>query len=346
MKKILLIDDDQDTHVLMRMILQSAGYSLISAYDGADGLVKSKETNPDFIILDYLMPEKDGLETLNEIKNNPDYEQMRNIPIIMLTAVNQSPKTREQLLGAGLHACLEKPFGSKELLNIIDNTFVANKIRIRNERLQFLIESSRNFMENLLESCPVAIFTTDNLGRITYASRAVNTIFGLKVADILEQNLFEVLKLKRNIVVGFKQDSAVSYFEETAKTNTGKNVVMGFTVSALFDCEENQIGYLVVGQDLSDQKRLERELLEKERLTAITESLATINHQINNPLTPILGNVQLLLKDTSRWDAGIVKKLEVIKSNAAKISEIIKKFNQLSEPIRKKYYDDINMLDI
>jgi PAS domain S-box-containing protein len=292
------------------------------------------------------MPEKDGLETFHEIRNNPEYEQVRNIPVIMLTAVNQSRKIREQLLGAGLHACLEKPFGSKELLNIIDNTFVANKIRIRNERLQFLIESSRNFMENLLESCPVAIFTTDNFGRITYASKAVNTIFGLKPADIQEQRLFDVLKLRHDIVIGFRGDREVSYFEEPAKTRSGESVVMGFTVSALFDRDENQIGSLVVGQDLTDRKRLERELLEKERLTAITESLATINHQINNPLTPILGNVQLLLKDRNSMDSASVRKLNIIKNNARKISEIIKKFNRLSEPIRKKYYDDINMLEI
>ena len=91
---------------------------------------------------------------------------------------------------------------------------------------------------------------------------------------------------------------------------------------------------------------MEQELLEKERLTAITESLATINHQINNPLTPILGNVQLLLKDRNQMDSRHVKKLDVIKNNATKISEIIKKFNRLSEPIRQRYYDDINMLDI
>ena len=103
---------------------------------------------------------------------------------------------------------------------------------------------------------------------------------------------------------------------------------------------------MVVGQDLSDHKRLEKELLEKKRLEAITESLATINHQINNPLTPILGNLQLIRRDENIRSNNLLEKLDIIESNAKRILKIIQKFNQISKPVIKKYYGETNIIDL
>ena len=83
-KKILLIDDDPDLLNAVKMILESKNYSVAAAYGGIEGLEKAKTENPDLIVLDVMMPDKDGYVVCKELKSDP---QLSNIPVILLTAV-------------------------------------------------------------------------------------------------------------------------------------------------------------------------------------------------------------------------------------------------------------------
>jgi len=83
--KVLLVDDDPDFVEATKLILEKkGGYSVVVAYDGNEGLEKCKEENPDIIVLDVMMPEKDGYEMCADLKAD---KKLSNIPIILLTAV-------------------------------------------------------------------------------------------------------------------------------------------------------------------------------------------------------------------------------------------------------------------
>jgi PAS domain S-box-containing protein len=349
-KKILLIDDDKDIHEHIRIIMEKAGYQFSSAYNGNDGLEKIISENPDLIILDYLMPEKNGSETYSEFLTNSRYHNYRNIPVIMLTAMSQSQDDINRFLRSGLNAYLEKPFGHKELLNIIENTFVLNEIRLRNNELKKATENAKNFLENLIASCPIAIITTTTKGVITFFSKGAEHILGYRSDEMLGNSLSSIMASNNAFHLAMLRDvdpfTPMITKEIYFKSKYSKEIPMGITYSCLKDHNETVMGLLIVGQDLTNQKRLEKEIVEKERLTAITEALATINHQINNPLTPILGNLQLLRKDKDKFQGRHARKLEIIEVNAKKIFDIIQKFNQIAKPIRKEYYGDSNMLEI
>lgn len=83
-KRILVVDDEPDFASIVQTNLKKAGYEVEIAYDGVEALAKVKANPPDCIVLDVMMPEKDGYEVCAELKKSPKYE---NIPIIMLTAV-------------------------------------------------------------------------------------------------------------------------------------------------------------------------------------------------------------------------------------------------------------------
>jgi len=83
-KKILLIDDDPDLVNAVRMILESKNYKVAAAFGGVEGLEKAKTENPDLIVLDVMMPDKDGYTVCKELKSDP---RLRRIPVILLTAV-------------------------------------------------------------------------------------------------------------------------------------------------------------------------------------------------------------------------------------------------------------------
>jgi CheY-like chemotaxis protein len=84
---ILIIDDDPDITKAMRTILESQGYEVRNAVDGAEGMNRLKEAKPDLIILDVMMrTSQEGFELSRELKHNVQY---KDIPILMLTAVKQ-----------------------------------------------------------------------------------------------------------------------------------------------------------------------------------------------------------------------------------------------------------------
>jgi len=91
-KTILVVDDDPHFVEAVKVILADAGYAVETAFDGTEGGVKVAECNPDLVILDVMMPGKDGFELCSELKNDP---QRSAIPIIMLTAVAENiPRSR------------------------------------------------------------------------------------------------------------------------------------------------------------------------------------------------------------------------------------------------------------
>ena len=83
-KRILVVDDEPDLVMMVRKNLEKAGYKVEVAYNGVEAMEKVKANPPDAIVLDVMMPEKDGYEVCAELKHDDKYQ---DIPIVMLTAV-------------------------------------------------------------------------------------------------------------------------------------------------------------------------------------------------------------------------------------------------------------------
>jgi two-component system alkaline phosphatase synthesis response regulator PhoP len=83
-KRILVVDDEPDFCAIVQGNLEKEGFEVEVAYDGNEGLAKVKANPPDAIVLDVMMPEKDGYAVCKEIKED---QKLADIPIIMLTAV-------------------------------------------------------------------------------------------------------------------------------------------------------------------------------------------------------------------------------------------------------------------
>ncbi|MEW5797106.1 MAG: histidine kinase dimerization/phospho-acceptor domain-containing protein [Candidatus Zixiibacteriota bacterium] len=91
---------------------------------------------------------------------------------------------------------------------------------------------------------------------------------------------------------------------------------------------------------------LPKELVERERMAAINETAVTVNHEINNPLTAILGNVQLLLMHRKDLDAEVRNKLSVIEESASKIKDVTQKLLRLTSSRTAEYVPGTGMLDL
>jgi DNA-binding response OmpR family regulator len=115
--RILLIDDDRDFVEATAVVLASA-YQVDVAYDGADGLRQARQSRPDLIILDVIMPGQDGFQVCRQIGADPS---LADVPVILLTSLPNGvnpPATPDETLPAATY--LEKPLRPAELLRQVN----------------------------------------------------------------------------------------------------------------------------------------------------------------------------------------------------------------------------------
>jgi len=112
MKKILVVDDDKDLVKVIKTALEIKGFEVVVAYEGEEAFQKLKAASADLIILDILMPKLNGLEVLQRIRENPDFNP---IPVILLT-VKDGNEDMMKGYKFGADYYLSKPFKMEELL--------------------------------------------------------------------------------------------------------------------------------------------------------------------------------------------------------------------------------------
>ncbi len=116
-KTILCVDDSNSTRRMLTHTLKGAGYEVIEAVDGQEGLDKAKTKTVDMVITDEIMPHMNGLVLLKNLRAMPAYE---NVPILMLTTESGSDMKSEGK-AAGANGWIVKPYDPAQLLEVIKN---------------------------------------------------------------------------------------------------------------------------------------------------------------------------------------------------------------------------------
>jgi two-component system cell cycle response regulator DivK len=109
--RILVVEDNERNLKLVRDVLQYAGYDVIAASSGEQGVALARERMPDLVLMDLQMPEMDGTEALHRLRDDP---LTRAIPVVAVTAFAMKDD-RERALNAGFDSYLEKPISVRAL---------------------------------------------------------------------------------------------------------------------------------------------------------------------------------------------------------------------------------------
>lgn len=103
--RVLIVEDNVDNYELVRFLLERAGYQVLSAANGVEGVDAAKREQPDLILMDLSMPEMDGWHATSRLKSD---EQTRRIPVLALTA-HTLPSDRKRAIDAGCDGYISKP---------------------------------------------------------------------------------------------------------------------------------------------------------------------------------------------------------------------------------------------
>jgi two-component system chemotaxis response regulator CheY len=115
MKKILAVDDSSSVRQMVNFTLKSAGYEVVDAVDGRDGISKVDREKFDLIITDLNMPNVDGIQMILEVRKKSGYSF---VPILMLTTESQ-PEKKDAGRKAGATGWIVKPFNAEQLVSVV-----------------------------------------------------------------------------------------------------------------------------------------------------------------------------------------------------------------------------------
>ncbi|WP_147110971.1 response regulator transcription factor [Tateyamaria sp. syn59] len=114
-KHVLLVEDEINIIEAMQFLLSREGWDVDTHSDGATAVDKVRAMKPDLVVLDYMLPGKNGIDILSELRADPEFARL---PILMLTARGQG-RDREQAEKAGVSRFMTKPFSNTEVMTAV-----------------------------------------------------------------------------------------------------------------------------------------------------------------------------------------------------------------------------------
>lgn len=115
-KNVLIVDDEPNIVLSLQFLMKKAGYNVRVARDGEEALAEIAKAPPDLVLLDVMMPKRDGFDVCQTVRGNPSWQDVR---IIMLTARGRDIE-REKGLALGADSYVTKPFSTKDVLAQVD----------------------------------------------------------------------------------------------------------------------------------------------------------------------------------------------------------------------------------
>ena len=346
-KKIIYIDEDQKHRKKAERAFTTGEYRCLFCGTGEEGLKRIAREHPDVVIVDYFIPDISGEEVFTRYLTDGDPEE-RNIPFIALTINGKVDKSR--LYRLGFSGCLGKPFSPGRLLEFVEDVLVSHRLKMEEFHFWDTIREAKDFLERVVESSADFIITTDNKGIITYCNRGCEEMLGYgfeelvgkRVSDFLKGEVSELLKIDSLL----KKKNKVQNYETAIFDKADAEIPVNLSIGLMQNEGKKVMGALIVGNALGEERGLKYDSNESDRLAAVIETAVAVNHEINNPLVPILGNAQFLLQNDQIVDEELRKRLRSIVQNALRIRDITQKLARVRHPVTKEYLRGTRMLDI
>jgi len=196
------------------------------------------------------------------------------------------------------------------------------------------LRRQEEFQRYLLESFPDLILVVDLDERYTFVSSRIRDLLGYRPEDLIRKKMEEeqdhspeLLALCRDVSSGKK---LFSFGEYGARHRDGSWRTMRASASPLYDAESVLSGVIVSVRDITVEKKLEQQIIQSERLAAMGQMIGGFAHELNNPLTSILGLAELLQEDETRDPAR--KQLATLQQQARRAAEIVQNLMYFSRP--------------
>jgi PAS domain S-box-containing protein len=303
---VLVVDDESVICIMLRMILEKAGYEVIVADNGTTAIRYAVKYEPDLILLDIMLPDISGYEVYQRIR---EIEASMLIPVIFVSALEEDTVLEDLArTGQGVDYIL-KPVREAVLLarvaNILDVVRSRRELAERNKELKRgIVERDR--LAAVARQCSESVFIIDPLGYIVYANPACEKNSGFSPGELVGMHLQEV----RHVA---KEDASVK--EMMAHVDDGKewrgNIYSLKKDGSIF-LEEVAIfpvraeggtikGHVVMKKDMTERRRLESIANSVNLMDNVGFVFSGIRHELGNPVNSLKMTLSVLSKKINEF---------------------------------------------
>ena len=336
MLKVLLIDDEEPIRKIVGLYLKSKGHEVITAGDGQSGIELFQQEKPPIVLTDIKMPGMDGIEVLKRIK-----EMTPETEVIVITGHGDMDMAI-QSLQLDASDFITKPVGNEALSIALkraaERLHTKNLLREYTENLELMVKEAteeviraHDFQTNLIQSSIDGIIAADEDGTVVVFNRETEDLLGYAADEVVGKMHIDdvcVLGGAETIHEGLASEAyggknRLVNYENTVSPKGGPEIPVRISAATLFE-NGGAAGIVCFFQDLREIKRLERELIRSERLSAIGQAVAGMAHYTKNILNGLQGGVYIVNTSLKKDKPDLLRKgWSMVENNVARISDLV-----------------------
>ncbi|MBL8913254.1 MAG: response regulator [Archangium sp.] len=321
-RRVAIVEDEGILALDIERHLSAKGYDVCGVAADSDAAIElvGKE-RPDLVLMDIrIQGPRDGVETATALREKFD------IPIVYLTA-HSDPRTIERAQRTAPFGYLVKPFKKPDLDNVVH-------IALARSNLERQLKQREEVLSTTLACLDEAVFTVDRNGLLTWANPAATRLCGLSNEALRAQRFEDVLPLRlsdggelSSLLIPAPEHGQRT-LESTLETAYGSRTIVG-AIAPLRVAQES-FGVVIALRDVTELLEARRQLEFSERLSALGTLAAEVAHELNNPLTVVLANLEFML--TRETDAGRREPILETRDASMQISRIVNDLRTYSRP--------------
>jgi PAS domain S-box-containing protein len=288
---LLLVEDDSLVAADLGLLLGQLGFAVAGiATTGDDALRLATERRPDLALMDIRISGRmDGIETAELLRSRFD------IPVVFLSA-HADNVTMDRAKLSRPYGYLLKPFKSSELRTAIDIALLRHELEIQ-------VRERERLLTTTMRSIGDGVITTDADGNITFVNPVAEALTGWPVIEVSGMPSASLLRLLDDedgsevpdpIHEVLRNQGIAMVASAILVSRDGSRHAVGCTAAAVMD-EDRPCGAVLVLRDMTIQRQMERQIEVADRMAALGAMAAGVAHEINEPMTDVLANLELAL---------------------------------------------------
>jgi two-component system phosphate regulon sensor histidine kinase PhoR len=281
--KILIVDDEADIALILKLQLEDAGYRTVTARDGVEALEVIGREVVTLVLLDIKMPRMDGMQVLERMQSSH-----QDVAVVMMTA-HGSEDIAVEAMKKGALDYIGKPFSSEDVEQKVARAIQLNRSRQENIKLQRQLDDERKKLEAVLQGMADLLLAVDGQGRVITLNRKAEQLLGQGRTKLLGMQVEELIKAD---IAADQLPSRVVLRTAQPCLDVSYNLLLGkaqipvlASAAPLMNAAGELIGSVEIIRDISMLKALEQER---------EDYVSMLSHDLKTPITAIVGSVDLV----------------------------------------------------
>lgn len=294
---ILIVDDDLEVCGGLHTILAHAGYRVQAVAFGAEAIHQVRQEPYEAVLLDIKLPDMDGQSVLRAMM-----ELDPKLPIIVLTGYATVENTVGSLV-KGAFSYLTKPYNPDEVLATLKRAVAVKCLAVKAEHVEHALSESEDRFRAVVESAYDAIMIADEDQVVVSANALARQYFGEERTTMLGCTLGEILPAevagRSRVLLGPKLPAAeVGGLQQEREFEVNKRLYRYRLFPVAFHgSTSREIGLVI--WDITEEKRLQDQLMQAEKLASLGTLVSGMAHEVNNPVQAIYGMAELILDENA-----------------------------------------------